>query len=535
MTQSRERIGNTNTHSSNKSKNDADKRVIATRRKSGNPSVMLTVTSSRHSGAMASSRISKMARSVYAIDFFITLVLLSAATTYILLFDGGELELTDGSAISITTTMTRELSFESVATLESQQQQQQQQQQDGSKYLDDTVKDAFDPVVIPLKEQFERDHESPPFCHPLETREVTFSLAIALKEKEMSMVSHHCKHWGFSASISIAVWTELSPEEIMDKLQAFHYNECERGQMTITTLSPSDNGYDENGWYPLNQLRNLAIRGIQTTHAVYVDIDMWISLDLFTVLHAPSTVRELATDPQLAIVIPAFEVADTSRCSSRTKCLGKIPSTYDELVVQLSEKTSRIMNAEDGSLQVSTNYRSWIRQKPGTLENIDCVSSEYYEPYLAFRYCEGLPPFQEALGNSGGLDEKHDMNSMTEEEIEDSRHDLMSTWILHLLRLGFRLKQIGGGFVARLPPIVNNGKSKDDASNKGTKNENHASSHIDERVASIPRLRATANGQEPPTNLRHQLNRTDFLDWLQQTVPDHRTVPRCIDNNVEVN
>lgn len=335
-------------------------------------------------------------------------------------------------------------------------------------------------IIATTKKYFENSIEDAPSCRPLDEHEVTFSLAIALSsDNDLSMISHHCKRWGISAPISIAVWTNLSPTGVMEKMQSFKYNACQPEQMTITTLSPFDEQKlptDNNP--PINQLRNLAMQGIQTTHVISLDVGMWESGDLYETLNTPLVIRSLAQDPKLAIVIPAFEV-NIQSYSSRKECMRNIPSSFDGLIIQLGEKRVSPKDPLHFSRHGSTQYRSWVKQAYGELIDIDCVSSDGYEPFIAVRYCEGLPPFQEVFGAS----------------------NLISTWITHVLRLGYSLKQVGGAFVVDLPTSTN-ANDKEDSSDK-----------IDTY------LRKT-NGKDI---------RSDVFQWLDTNIPDHRRVQNCDD------
>jgi hypothetical protein len=334
-------------------------------------------------------------------------------------------------------------------------------------------------IIATTKKNFENSIEDAPSCRPLDEHEVTFSLAIALSsENDLSMISHHCKRWGISAPISIAVWTSLSPAGVMEKIRSFKYNACQPEQMTIATLSPFDEqklATDNNP--PINQLRNLAMQGIQTSHVISLDVGMWESVDLYETLNTPLVIRSLSQDPKLAIVIPAFEV-NIESYSSRKECMRNIPSSFDGLIIQLGEKRVSPKDPLHFSRHGSTQYRSWVKQAYGELIDIDCVSSDGYEPFIAVRYCEGLPPFQEVFGAS----------------------DMISAWITHVLRLGYSLKQVGGAFVVDLP--ISNGNGKEDSSEK-----------IDTY------LRKT----------NEKDIRSDVFQWLDTNIPDHRRVQNCDD------
>lgn len=458
---------------------------------------------SHHSRDQASSRIYKTVRNVYAVDFIAVLALFAIGTMYMFV------SVSENNVNPYETTVgypmpTRKLTMGSIVAKNNH---------------DEYHENGID--IVSIKHNYEHYLGNAPVCVPLGNHEVTFSLVIALSEIEIGMVSHHCKRWGISAPISIAVWTTLSPEEIMDKLKSFDYNHCLPEQITIATLSPADgdlatistttNTIDEN--YPLNQLRNLAVKGIQTTHFVCLDIEAWTSADLYETLSSPSIVRELATNPRLAIVLPGFEIG-TGRCSSSKDCAKLIPATFDALIIQLSEKTANVMNYKDISRQGSTLYRSWVRQAHGELMDIDCVSSNSYEPVLAVRYCEGLPPFQEILKQNpkGGTVDVDD-----DDDEDNARGDLVSTWIIHLLRLGYGLKQVGGAFVVNLASF------SEDANSGDAMKSTEADGAIRRDGAAdipIPRLRRKKDKI-------HGLN--DFLKWLRRKVPDRRSVQKCDD------
>jgi len=360
--------------------------------------------------------------------------------------------------------------------------------------------------VVHPKKHFEESFQDAPKCRPLGEHEVTFSLAIALPENQISMLSHHCKQWGVAAPISIAVWTDLSPEEVMKKILSFKYNECRAEQMTIATLSTYHEHPTTYIEYPLYKLRNLAIQGIQTTHVISLDIYIWASVDLYETLNTPSIVQELSKNSHLAIVLPAFEVKN-KKCSSHKKCIKHIPATFESLVMKLSEKSVDLMDPLDFSRQGSTQYRSWIKQTYGQLVDINCVSSNYYEPFLAVRYCEDLPPFQEVL--------KAEENGMGKLDKDGAKDDLTSAWILHLLRLGYSLKQVGGIFVINKP-------SDDDQSpmNKDTTQIGKgANTNVLSSKTGGSHLRKTNRSR----------SRAEFIRWLHQNIPDYRVVQKCDD------
>ena len=72
--------------------------------------------------------------------------------------------------------------------------------------------------------------------------------------------------------------------------------------------------------YPINALRNLAIRNVETTHFFMSDMDMWPSPNLHDVLQTlPSYIL---SDDMFAGIIPAFEVKKPD-CVSLEDCVSK--------------------------------------------------------------------------------------------------------------------------------------------------------------------------------------------------------------------
>jgi Glycosyl-transferase for dystroglycan len=262
-----------------------------------------TAYSPRHhhsKSAMVSPRMKRISKPfVYAIDCFVLLLLIQAATIHFL-SDGREDANDNNSLIPATS------SFRRTSLLE-------------------------------FQETLPNDDEPTP-CTPLrDEQEISFSLAVSLVEKDLEKVPHHCKRWGIQAPISLAVWTELSPDQVRDQVTSFPSSPCHPDQLTITTLSPR--GTDVGN--VRNQLRNLALQGAAATHVLPLDVHMWVSVDLYETLHTPKILQALVKNPHQAVLIPAFEVnMDACKESGDIECSpGYVPRNYDDLIVHLGEKS----------------------------------------------------------------------------------------------------------------------------------------------------------------------------------------------------
>ncbi len=330
-------------------------------------------------------------------------------------------------------------------------------------------------------EPFAKHLDGTPACDDLQPDEVTFSLAVQLSENRLWMMQHHCELWGASALISVAIWTSIGKDEIVEKLKGMG---CDPDFVHVQTLPSKD---DSAINFPINQLRNMALRGVTTSHVLLLDVDFWESVDLFDTLNLPSVRKALSQDSKLGMVIPAFEAQDLN-CGTSSNCrsqqLDIVPRDFEDLVIGLGANRTLPYDPTYFAHQGSTNYRQWMRQNRGELLDISCVSSNQYQPYVVVRRCNDLPPFQEKFSGYG-------RNHME--------------WMLHLRRLGYRLQQIGGSFVTHFP---------------------HLSSPAKLEWKNAP-LR---DGEIDLT--RHLRGWTDnsfveFSNWLEANVPDYSRLGRC--------
>lgn len=326
-----------------------------------------------------------------------------------------------------------------------------------------------------------------PACQVVEPDEVTFTLALHLSDNRLWMLQHHCELWGVSAPISIALWTNIDEDEIMEKLKLMG---CNPEYIHLQTLSPEDHSVAE---YPINQLRNMALRGaVTTSHVLLLDVDFWESADLFDTLNSPFVRKALAGDPKLALVVPAFETQDLN-CGTSSKCRSQqlywMPRDFEDLVISLGSNKALPYDPTNFSRQGSTNYRRWMKQDTGELEEISCVSSNQYQPYMVVRLCDGLPPFQQRFIG-------HGRNNMA--------------WMLHIRRLGYRLQQVGGCFVTHFPHMSSQ------AQLEWEKQPDTESSGIN--------LLKYLRGRTDTTFL-------EFKKWLETNVEDASRVTVCEDFN----
>jgi hypothetical protein len=215
----------------------------------------------------------------------------------------------------------------------------------------------------------------------------------------------------------------------------------------------------------------------------------------------PHVRKELAQDPKQGIVIPTFEIQSENCAHDYIECREKyaqqIPSNFEELVIVLGSHKALPFDPTNFSRQGSTDYRKWMKQGRGQLIDLPCVASNQYQPYVAVRFCESLPPFQAKFYG-------HGRNNMA--------------WMMHLRRLGFRLQQVGGSFLTHFP----HQKSKAKEEWEKTPSELKDSSSLPKDVAGIVDFSRYLRGTADKTFL-------EFRRWLDTNVPDNSRLAKCED------
>lgn len=257
-------------------------------------------------------------------------------------------------------------------------------------------------------------------CRPLTPEDVDYTLVTQCSEDRLWMLPYHCQRW--PAAISLAVYTNRSA----DKVHADLSEDCPH--LTVQTLS-SDSILD----YPVNDLRNLALSAVQTSHIMYVDVDFWESTDLYRTLQQASITEHLAADDQYALIVPAFALR--RQCREWKECpeanIPKMPATRDDLVPMLLQRMVTAFDPWNIGGHGSTRYSDWIDQGADELLPIECTKSNRYEPYLVVRHCRSTPPFQAAFTGYG-------KNKMT--------------WMMQLRKAGWRFWQVAD-FVIHYPHL----------------------------------------------------------------------------------
>ena len=356
--------------------------------------------------------------------------------------------------------------------------------------------------------EFRTRLDGAPPCTALASSDVTYTLVTQLSEDRLWMMGQHCRRWGTGAPISAVVYTDRSPRDVEDRMVR---DGCARDQLAVGTVATA--GYAPTE-YPVNRMRNLALSQVGTTHVMYVDVDFWESTHLHDVLTSENVREEMAADPRLAAVVPAFEILRQCReyRDCRDENLAVMPNTTQQMMDLVVNATAGAFDPTNRGGHGSTSYGAWYRQEEGQMYDIPCFKSNRYEPYLAFRYCDALPPFQEQFTGYG-------KNKMT--------------WVMQLRRAGYDFAQLGQIFLVHYPHL--DSKSRLEWNNGP--GEVEAQPVVDEKDGNVRRrfpgkmVDGDGVGVDYNSFKRGKVDQiyVAFRDWLATEVPDQTKVHPCDD------
>ena len=273
---------------------------------------------------------------------------------------------------------------------------------DGLLALDHNEQRQTDAPSISLgssQTDFQKEIPNAPTCDPITGDDVGYTLVLHCSSDRLWMVQHHCDRWGATGPMSLAVLTDETADATKDKVLGYGCG-LHDGRVTVVTVRKDDDSAID---YPVNKLRNLALRSVKTSHAVMLDVDFWPSDTVQVDLFSSDATDALAEDHKLAIVLPAFQLF--RQCKEYRECpeanTPVMPRTKEDLFGLVRSRQVSPFDPTNVGGHGSTRYVEWGAQLPGTVQPIPCVKSNRYEPYLIFRYCDALPPYQELFSGYG--------------------------------------------------------------------------------------------------------------------------------------
>ena len=307
--------------------------------------------------------------------------------------------------------------------------------------------------------EFRIESTEAPTCRAIASPEdISTTLVTQLSDDRLWMMQHHCERYGPHA-MSIAVYTNETRAQIVDELVKMGCRidgsvdaatDVEAEKRSLVSVEVLD-AHTHGAWndYPINELRNLALRGVKTTHMTYVDIDFWPSTGFYDNVMAPEIRQKMFEDPKLALVIPAFQLNRNHNCTDETReCredhVPMMPRSPYDVKIAFQDKSVRRFESTNEDAQTSTDFHNWFsnqrypHEEHEKLYSIPCLRSRHYEPFLTIRYCRELtPPFQPDFSGYG-------KNKMI--------------WTMQVVASGFVFSQVGGAFVVHYPHAISDSR-----------------------------------------------------------------------------
>lgn len=189
-------------------------------------------------------------------------------------------------------------------------------------------------------------------------------------------------------------------------------------------------------FYPINRLRNIAIRGVRTTHFIVFDMDMWparrnrphhscVAHTYRTLMALPSSYLD---NPFIVTIIPAFSLSPSLLkhypCSSFKECVLRfrpsccvttrsiplMPATKQQLIQCVNAHNCSVFRPRSrthvptSSLSDPQDYisSSWYKLPPNSnARYMKCFRQRFMEPYVMARNTPDLPLFDERFIDYG--------------------------------------------------------------------------------------------------------------------------------------
>ncbi|GMH90648.1 hypothetical protein TrVE_jg5958 [Triparma verrucosa] len=304
-------------------------------------------------------------------------------------------------------------------------------------------------------------------CGAISTQKTKVSIATIATSDRAWIISEYCQRWPGEISLVVYGTGSWGEEDfLIETIEKFEGCEDSMERLTITARSATEEELEKPELFPINELRNLAIKNVKTSHYLYLDIDFWPSTDLHKYVHSREARSSLSQNPKSALVVPAFDRLDhdckiikdgqkfkiktiaqnPSNAAQIEKCINyfkaDMPTDKKSLERLIRDDKAHVFDKWTPEAHGTTNANKWLRQRKGSLREVKCIKSARYEPYLVLRRCASLPPFQPHFTGYGKNKIQH---------------------ILHLTKLSYKLSVLGGGFITHFPHPASSAKVEWDA------------------------------------------------------------------------
>ncbi|KAK8799970.1 hypothetical protein WA588_002790, partial [Blastocystis sp. NMH] len=157
--------------------------------------------------------------------------------------------------------------------------------------------------------------------------------------------------------------------------------------------------------FPVNYLRNLAIRNIRTTHFLVMDMDLRLTTNTYDeVMRLP---KQLLKSQNSVFILPVFFYNHTlilNNCNSIDECAALAneyqPENKAELVACLYQKNC-ISNKRLVRTHMYIMPEWYLTREKSPASRIRCFLTDFMEPYMLVKYQETTPLFHEEFVDYG--------------------------------------------------------------------------------------------------------------------------------------
>lgn len=218
------------------------------------------------------------------------------------------------------------------------------------------------------------------------------ALVTQLSMDRIPMLQHTLHHWEGPVSLVVHVPIKAGQRDtdwqkvyIQKKLQNLKLHPDSHVTLAYETPTYGD--------YPINALRNLAMRQTNCEYLLVVDADFQPSPDFHK--HFLLSTRSVSNHDKTAFVVPAFEYIDVPQKSDG------VPQTKEELMQLLHRQDPFVQPFRQDVSPDShraTDYWMWYRtDRPYRVSTF----GDKYEPYVVLKNTVHLPPFDERFSGYG--------------------------------------------------------------------------------------------------------------------------------------
>jgi len=249
-------------------------------------------------------------------------------------------------------------------------------------------------------------------CSMVATKERSVTLVLQSTPNRLFIMHETCQKW--TDPIILVVYNDTISHADFSNWETDYDWVTDCSHITIISVSPPTTNQIDLSHYPVNQLRNVGLDAIKTTHFLVMDVDFIPSSTLLSNIHDHiDHVKDLE-----ALVVPAFQKDrsdnnDKFPCSNAIECASFfqenpnfLPSTFEELIsctkeeAQIHGRCSVFQSHDNIEGHSTTQSERWLRQEWFEDESnskiplsIPCFDSFRYEPYVVLPWCPNHTPY----------------------------------------------------------------------------------------------------------------------------------------------